>query len=32
MMIVWNLYNDGDGDGTQANNCYVALKFRFQDL
>jgi hypothetical protein len=32
MMIVWSLYNDGDGDGTQAKNCYIALGFRFQDL
>jgi hypothetical protein len=31
-MIVWNLYKDGDGDGTQVKNCYVALGFRFQDL
>jgi hypothetical protein len=29
----WSLYNDGDGDdGTQAQNCYVTLGFRFQDL
>jgi hypothetical protein len=31
-MIVWSLYNDGDGDGTQAKNYYVALGFWFQDL
>jgi len=31
-MIVWNLYKDGDGDGTQVKNCYVTLGFRFQDL
>jgi hypothetical protein len=32
MMIMWSLYRDGDGDGTQAKNYYVALKFKFQDL
>ncbi len=31
-MIVWRSYNNGNGDGTQEKNCYVALGFRFQDL
>jgi hypothetical protein len=32
MMIVWILYSDGDGNGAEAKNCYVALGFRFKDL
>jgi hypothetical protein len=30
-MIVWGLYNNGNGDGTQVKNCYVKLGFRLQD-
>jgi hypothetical protein len=30
-MIMWSSYNDGDKDGPQVKNYYVALGFRLQD-